>query len=63
MKPKLMTFADAVYTAINQIDGGSEHQIIKRASKLCGKAVTLAQFKKALASFDHRGVGAAAKRA
>ena len=50
------TIADAVYTAIYDVDGGSEEQVIRRASKLYGKPVTKAQFKRALRSFDYRGV-------
>jgi hypothetical protein len=51
------SIADAGYVAIHDVDGGSEKQVMKRASKLCGKPVTPAQFKRALKSFDKRGVG------
>ena len=46
-KPTL-TISDAVYSAINQLDGGSEQEVIKRASKLCGQTVTASQFKRLL---------------
>lgn len=51
------SISDAVYTAINRLDGGSEQEVIKMASKICGKAIARIQFKRALASFDTRGVG------
>ena len=51
-----LSISDAVYTAINRLDGGSEQQVIKLASKLCGKDLTPGQFKRALVSFDSRGV-------
>ncbi len=54
-KPRL-TIADAVYTAIHQLDGAEENEIIDRASKLCGKMVTPDAFNRALRSFDSRGV-------
>src|SRR5579859_6310969 len=53
--PRLST-CDAVYTAINRLDGGSEQGVIKLASKMCGKSIERVQFKRALASFDSRGV-------
>jgi hypothetical protein len=55
-KPRL-TIADAVYSAIDDVDGGSEKQVMKRASKLCGWPISEAQFKRALKSFDTRGCG------
>jgi hypothetical protein len=58
MKPsprRTLTIADAVYKAINHVDGGSEKQVIKAASKILKKPVTLAQFRRALKSFDTRG--------
>jgi hypothetical protein len=51
-----LTVADAVYSAIHQLDGASEKQVMKRASRLCGKPVSEGQFKRALKSFDRRGV-------
>jgi|SRR5581483_2234843 len=51
-----MSICDAVYTAINRLDGGSEQEVIKLASKMCGKSIERVQFKRALASFDSRGV-------
>jgi hypothetical protein len=55
--PRPRSIADAVYVAIQDVDGGSEEQVMKRASKLCGRPVTKAQFKRALTSFDKRAVG------
>jgi len=55
IRPRL-SISDAVYTAINRLDGGSEQEVIKLASKMCGKDVARVQFKRALASFDSRGV-------
>jgi hypothetical protein len=61
LKPDLsrprLSIADAVYTAINQLDGGTEQEVMKLASKMCGKPIARAQFTRALASFDTRGVG------
>ena len=55
-KPRL-TIADAVYSALDQLDGASEKLVMRRAAKLCGKSVPPAQFKRALRSIYSRGVG------
>jgi hypothetical protein len=57
-RPK-RTIEDAVYTAIHDVDGGSEEDVMKRASELYGETITKAQFESALESFDYRGVGGA----
>lgn len=62
MKPKArtrprFTIADAVYKAINQLDGAPDKQVMARASKLCGKTVTRERFDRAIKSFYDRGLG------
>lgn len=50
MNARQSSIADAVYTAINQVDGGTEQEVIPwRASP--------GQFQRTLKSFNHRGTG------
>jgi hypothetical protein len=51
-----LTIEDAVYSAIDDVDGGSEEEVMKRASELYGQTISKAQFDSALESFDYRGV-------
>jgi hypothetical protein len=50
------TIADAVYVAIHALHGASDKVVLQRASQLCGKTITPPQFKRAIRSFDFRGV-------
>ncbi len=36
-----MSICDAVYTAINRLECGSEQEVIKLASEMCGKSIGL----------------------
>ena len=47
-----LTVADLIYKAINQLDGGTEAEVLQLASKWCGKQLNMADFKAALDSFE-----------
>jgi hypothetical protein len=52
-KPRL-SVADAVYEAIHDLEDATDKQLIAHVSKLCGKKVTPAQFKRAIKALPNR---------